>query len=145
MRSTSGPIRFPRGSSCTAMAEAAVAESMEREGTRERPAELIPPVDPEALAELAALGAQLAAQVDELLRSLRAGLAARTALSVGCIHAYRDGAESLGEAADAGVRALYTLVARCEELDRAMQPVPALAARIRCLKGALDRLDALCK
>ncbi|KYO27940.1 hypothetical protein Y1Q_0014148 [Alligator mississippiensis] len=127
------------------MEAVAVADILEPEGARERPAELIPPVDPEALAELAALGAQLAAQVDELLRSLRAGLAARTTLSVGCIHAYRDGAESLGEAADAGVRALYALVARCEELDRAMQPVPALAARIRCLKGALDRLDALCK
>nr|XP_013804237.1 PREDICTED: LOW QUALITY PROTEIN: uncharacterized protein C17orf59 homolog [Apteryx mantelli mantelli] len=67
------------------------------------------------------------------------------ALSVGCIQTYRDGVESLGEAADLSIRAMYALVARCEELDRAMQPVPALAKRIRDMKGTLERLEGLCK
>ncbi|PKU33164.1 hypothetical protein llap_16533 [Limosa lapponica baueri] len=40
---------------------------------------------------------------------------------------------------------MYALVARCEELDRAMQPVPALAKRIRDMKGTLERLEGLCK
>ncbi|XP_069707398.1 BLOC-1-related complex subunit 6 [Phaenicophaeus curvirostris] len=105
----------------------------------------IPAIDPAALRDVSALAARVAAQVDELLRNVHGGLQALTALSVGCIQTYRDGVESLGEAADLSIRAMYALVARCEELDRAMQPVPALARRIRDVKGTLERLEALCK
>ncbi|CAI5769818.1 Hypothetical predicted protein [Podarcis lilfordi] len=106
---------------------------------------LIPAVDPAALQDLAALAVQAAAQVDELLRSVHGALQALTALSVGCIQTYRDGVESLGEAVDTSIRSMYTLMARCEELDKAMQPVPALARRIRDMKGALEKLEGLCK
>ncbi|NXO51780.1 BORC6 protein, partial [Aramus guarauna] len=102
-------------------------------------------IDPGALQDVVALAGQVAAQVDELLRNVHCGLQALTALSVGCIQTYRDGVESLGEAADLSIRAMYALVARCEELDRAMQPVPALAKRIRDMKGTLERLEGLCK
>ncbi|XP_032845768.2 LOW QUALITY PROTEIN: BLOC-1-related complex subunit 6 [Tyto alba] len=105
----------------------------------------IPAIDPAALQDVVALAGQVAAQVDELLRNVHCGLQALTALSVGCIQTYRDGVESLGEAADLSIRAMYALVARCEELDRAMQPVPALAKRIRDMKGTLERLEGLCK
>ncbi|XP_075270495.1 BLOC-1-related complex subunit 6 [Opisthocomus hoazin] len=105
----------------------------------------IPAIDPGALQDVVALAGQVAAQVDELLRAVHGGLQALTALSVGCIQTYRDGVESLGEAADLSIRAMYALVARCEELDRAMQPVPALARRIRDMKGTLERLEGLCK
>uniref|UniRef100_A0A8B9BRI3 BLOC-1 related complex subunit 6 n=1 Tax=Anser brachyrhynchus TaxID=132585 RepID=A0A8B9BRI3_9AVES len=105
----------------------------------------IPAIDPGALQDVVALAGQVAAQVDELLRAVHCGLQALTALSVGCIQTYRDGVESLGEAADLSIRAMYALVARCEELDRAMQPVPALAKRIRDMKGTLERLEGLCK
>nr|XP_028578786.1 BLOC-1-related complex subunit 6-like [Podarcis muralis] len=106
---------------------------------------LIPAVDPAALQDLAALAVQAASQVDELLRSVHGALQALTALSVGCIQTYRDGVESLGEAVDTSIRSMYTLMARCEELDKAMQPVPALARRIRDMKGALEKLEGLCK
>ncbi|NXE19841.1 BORC6 protein, partial [Ardeotis kori] len=105
----------------------------------------IPAIDPGALQDVVALAGQVAGQVDELLRNVHCGLQALTALSVGCIQTYRDGVESLGEAADLSIRAMYALVARCEELDRAMQPVPALAKRIRDMKGTLERLEGLCK
>uniref|UniRef100_A0A8B9J1I2 BLOC-1 related complex subunit 6 n=1 Tax=Amazona collaria TaxID=241587 RepID=A0A8B9J1I2_9PSIT len=105
----------------------------------------IPAIDPGALQDVVVLAGQVAAQVDELLRNVHCGLQALTALSVGCIQTYRDGVESLGEAADLSIRAMYALVARCEELDRAMQPVPALAKRIRDMKGTLERLEGLCK
>nr|XP_021402008.1 BLOC-1-related complex subunit 6 [Lonchura striata domestica] len=105
----------------------------------------IPAIDPGALQDVVALAGQVAAQVDDLLRNVHCGLQALTALSVGCIQTYRDGVESLGEAADLSIRAMYALVARCEELDRAMQPVPALAKRIRDMKGTLERLEGLCK
>ncbi|XP_065257708.1 BLOC-1-related complex subunit 6-like [Emys orbicularis] len=123
-----------------------VASNLQRKIQLSAPAaSAIPPVDPAALRDLVALAGQVAAQVDELLRSVHCGLQALTALSVGCIQTYRDGVESLGEAVDTSIRAMYTLVARCEELDLAMQPVPALARRIRDMKGTLERLEGLCK
>ncbi|XP_062980959.1 BLOC-1-related complex subunit 6-like [Elgaria multicarinata webbii] len=106
---------------------------------------VIPAVDSQALQDLAAVAVQVAAQVDELLRSVHGALQALTALSVGCIQTYRDGVESLGEAVDTSIRSMYTLMARCEELDGEMQPVPALARRIRDMKSALERLEGLCK
>ncbi|XP_048350574.1 BLOC-1-related complex subunit 6 [Sphaerodactylus townsendi] len=106
---------------------------------------LIPAVDPQAVQDLAALAVQVAAQVDELLRDMHGRLQAATALSVGCIQTYRDGVESLGEAADTSIRSMYTLMARCEELDRELKPVPDLARRIRDLKRLLERLEGLCK
>lgn len=40
---------------------------------------------------------------------------------------------------------MYTLMARCEELDRSMQPIHALAAQIRDIKRTLDALETICK
>lgn len=40
---------------------------------------------------------------------------------------------------------MYTLMARCEELDRSMQPIHGLAAQIRDIKRTLDALEAICK
>ncbi|KAM6463852.1 BLOC-1-related complex subunit 6 [Liasis olivaceus] len=105
----------------------------------------IPAIDPKAVQDLAALAVQVATQVEELLRSVQGALQALTTLSVGCIQTYRDGVESLGDAVDTSIRSMYTLMARCEELDLELQPVPALARRIRDMKSALDRLEGLCK
>ncbi|MEQ2177129.1 hypothetical protein GOODEAATRI_000703, partial [Goodea atripinnis] len=42
-------------------------------------------------------------------------------------------------------KGMYTLMARCEELDRSMQPIHTLAAQIRDIKRTLDALEAICK
>lgn len=109
------------------------------------PACQIPAIDPKALQDLASLAVRVATQVEELLRNVQGALQALTTLSVGCIQTYRDGVESLGDAVDTSIRSMYTLMARCEELDLELQPVPALARSIRDMKNALDRLEGLCK
>ncbi|GLD45788.1 BLOC-1-related complex subunit 6 [Lates japonicus] len=38
---------------------------------------------------------------------------------------------------------MYTLMARCEELDRSMQPIHTLAAQIRDIKRTLDTLGPI--
>lgn len=95
-----------------------------------------------------------------------------TALSVGYIQTYRDSVDSLGESVDMSIKVrvtyiyqdikiyhdlywsvcacvcfqgMYTLMARCEELDRSMQPIHALAAQIRDIKRTLDALETICK
>lgn len=115
------------------------------EDTERRGGGAIPAVDPRALGDLAGLAVQVAAQVEELLRKVHGALQNLSTLSVGCIQTYRDSAEGLGEAVDASIRSMYTLMTRCEELDRELQPVPALAARIREMKSTLERLEGLCR
>ena len=40
---------------------------------------------------------------------------------------------------------MYTLMARCEELDRSMKPIHTLSAQIHDIKRTLDALEAICK
>ncbi|KYO36034.1 hypothetical protein Y1Q_0010426 [Alligator mississippiensis] len=105
----------------------------------------IPAVDPAVLRELEAAAGELALRVDRLLRGLSGAVQDMTALSVGYIQTYRDAVDGLGEAVDMGIKGMYTLLARGEELDRSMQPVHALAKQIRELKRTLEVFEALCK
>ncbi|XP_044528402.1 BLOC-1-related complex subunit 6 [Gracilinanus agilis] len=109
------------------------------------PAPTIPPIDPEVLRDLERLSRELGARVERLLRGLGGAVQELTALSVGCIQTYRDAVDSLGEAVDMSIKGMYTLLARCEELERALQPVQGLARQIRDIRRTLEVLEALCK
>ncbi|KAG9336051.1 hypothetical protein JZ751_003317 [Albula glossodonta] len=99
-------------------------------GSLRRPVD-IPPIDPNVLLDLQR-------HTQDVAQSM-------TALSVGYIQTYRDSVDSLGEAVDMSIKGMYTLMARCEELDRSMQPIHGLAQQIRDVKRTLDALEALCK
>ncbi|KAM9001302.1 BLOC-1-related complex subunit 6 [Sarcophilus harrisii] len=109
------------------------------------PVSSIPPIDPEVLRDLERLSRDLGARVERLLRGLGGAVQELTALSVGCIQTYRDAVDSLGEAVDMSIKGMYTLLARCEELERALQPVQGLARQVRDIRRTLEVLEALCK
>ncbi|XP_012932200.1 BLOC-1-related complex subunit 6 [Heterocephalus glaber] len=109
------------------------------------PTPTIPPIDPEVLRDLERLSRELGGRVDRLLRGLGGAVQELTALSVGCIQTYRDAVDSLGEAVDMSIKGMYTLLARCEELERALQPVQGLARQVRDIRRTLEVLEALCK
>ncbi|KAM6164785.1 BLOC-1-related complex subunit 6 [Rhynchocyon petersi] len=109
------------------------------------PTPAIPPIDPEVLRDLERLSRELGGRVDRLLRGLGGAVQELTALSVGCIQTYRDAVDSLGEAVDMSIKGMYTLLARCEELERALQPVQGLARQVRDIRRTLEVLEALCK
>uniref|UniRef100_S4REA5 BLOC-1-related complex subunit 6 C-terminal helix domain-containing protein n=1 Tax=Petromyzon marinus TaxID=7757 RepID=S4REA5_PETMA len=103
------------------------------------------PVDPAVLADLEAQARDLASNVDRMMKSLNTTIQNMTALSVGYIQTYRDSVDSLGESVDLSIKAMYTLMARTEELDKGMQPVHSLAKQIKDVKRLLDHLENLCK
>ncbi|XP_015681454.1 BLOC-1-related complex subunit 6 [Protobothrops mucrosquamatus] len=105
----------------------------------------IPPVDPQVLRDLERLTTDVAQRVDQMLRALNSAIQNMTALSVGYIQTYRDAVDSLGESVDMSIKGMYTLMARCEELDRSMQPVHLLAKQIREIKRTLEIFEAVCK
>ncbi|XP_026115370.1 BLOC-1-related complex subunit 6-like isoform X2 [Carassius auratus] len=113
-------------------------------GSLRRPAD-IPPIDPSVLLDLHKHTQDVAQSVELMLRSLNGTIQNMTALSVGYIQTYRDSVDSLGESVDMSIKGMYTLMARCEELDRSMQPIHALAAQIRDIKRTLDALETICK
>ncbi|XP_066499233.1 BLOC-1 related complex subunit 6 [Hoplias malabaricus] len=113
-------------------------------GSLRRPAD-IPPIDASVLLDLQKHTQEVAQSVEMMLRSLNGTIQNMTALSVGYIQTYRDSVDSLGESVDMSIKGMYTLMARCEELDRSMQPIQSLAAQIRDIKRTLDALEAICK
>lgn len=113
-------------------------------GSLRRPAD-IPPIDPAVLLDLERHTQEVAHRVEVMMRSLNGTIQNMTALSVGYIQTYRDSVDSLGESVDMSIKGMYTLMARCEELDRSMQPIHSLAAQIRDIKRTLDALEAICK
>ncbi|XP_012868573.1 PREDICTED: uncharacterized protein C17orf59 homolog [Dipodomys ordii] len=124
---------------------AALAPAPARPGLPPAPASSIPPIDPDVLRDLERLSRELGGRVDRLLRGLGGAVQELTALSVGCIQTYRDAVDSLGEAVDMSIKGMYTLLARCEELERALQPVQGLARQVRDIRRTLEVLEALCK
>ncbi|XP_042526744.1 BLOC-1-related complex subunit 6 [Dipodomys spectabilis] len=126
-------------------APAALAPAPARPGLPPAPASSIPPIDPDVLRDLERLSRELGGRVDRLLRGLGGAVQELTALSVGCIQTYRDAVDSLGEAVDMSIKGMYTLLARCEELERALQPVQGLARQVRDIRRTLEVLEALCK
>lgn len=105
----------------------------------------IPPIDPTVLQDLHRHTQEVAQSVEAMMKSLNGTIQNMTALSVGYIQTYRDSVDSLGESVDMSIKGMYTLMARCEELDRSMQPIHGLAAQIRDIKRTLDALEAICK
>lgn len=105
----------------------------------------IPPIDPLVLLDLHRHTQEVAQSVEAMMKSLNGTIQNMTALSVGYIQTYRDSVDSLGESVDMSIKGMYTLMARCEELDRSMQPIHGLAAQIRDIKRTLDALEAICK
>ncbi|XP_072438733.1 BLOC-1-related complex subunit 6 [Chiloscyllium punctatum] len=104
-----------------------------------------PPIDPGVLLELEQDAKEVAQKVDQMLKSLNATIQNMTALSVGYIQTYRDSVDSLGESVDMSIKGMYTLMARCEELDRSMQPILVLSKQIREVKRTLEMFETLCK
>ncbi|XP_056384317.1 BLOC-1-related complex subunit 6 [Hyla sarda] len=105
----------------------------------------IPPIDLEVLKDLEILTQEVSLKVDQMMKSLSGTIQNMTALSVGYIQTYRDSVDSLGESVDMSIKGMYTLMARCEELDRSMQPIHALAKQIREIKRTLEMFETLCK
>ncbi len=105
----------------------------------------IPPVDPAAPADIEKHCKRVADNVDLMMGHLSSTLQNMSAITVGHTQTYRDAVEKAGVTVDQSVKCMYALIAKCEELNRTMEPVHKLANQIKSVKRLLEEMEAACK
>ncbi|XP_026283404.1 BLOC-1-related complex subunit 6 isoform X1 [Frankliniella occidentalis] len=100
------------------------------------------PIDPYILNDLENEARRIASSVDTLTESLAGILRSISALTVDCVEIYRDAVCKTCDAVDSNIKAMYQLMAKCEELSKSMKPIYKLAEDIKEVKRLLDMLES---
>lgn len=100
------------------------------------------PIDPNILNDLESEARRIATSVDTLTESLAGILRSISALTVDCVEIYRDAVCKTCDAVDSNIKAMYQLMAKCEELSKTMKPIYKLAEDIKEVKRLLDTLES---
>jgi len=53
--------------------------------------------------------------------------------------------DHVSETVDENIKSMYTLIARCEELNASLKPVQNMAEQVKEIKKTLDAFEAICK
>ncbi|KAK3928782.1 BLOC-1-related complex subunit 6 [Frankliniella fusca] len=99
------------------------------------------PIDPYILNDLENEARRIATSVDTLTESL-AGILRSATLTVDCVEIYRDAVCKTCDAVDSNIKAMYQLMAKCEELSKSMKPIYKLGEDIKEVKRLLDMLES---
>ncbi|XP_014664670.1 PREDICTED: uncharacterized protein LOC106806988 [Priapulus caudatus] len=102
----------------------------------------IPIIDPQAVVDLELQAHRVADSLHFMMENLSAKLHSMSALTVACMQTYRDSVSSTCDNFDATIKAMYTLMARCEELGKTMGPVYDLRNQIKEIRRLLDLFES---
>lgn len=102
----------------------------------------IPPIDANAIMELEAHARRVADSVDLMMGNLRSNLHKMSAITVGCLDAYKTSVDVTCDSVDSSIKSMYALMAKCEELNNNMGPVYRLGDQIKEIKRLLDRFES---
>ena len=105
----------------------------------------IPPVDPEVLHDLELRAYGIAGNLDHMLATLANSLKGMSQVSAECLGAYGSCVDHVSETVDENIKSMYTLIARCEELNASLKPLQKLAEQVKEIKRTLDVFEAICK
>ncbi|XP_033114124.1 uncharacterized protein LOC117114559 isoform X2 [Anneissia japonica] len=105
----------------------------------------IPPIDPAVITDIEKHCVKVADSLDLMLGNLTGSIHNMSAITVGHIQTYKHAADKVGFTVDQSVKAMYSLMAKCEQLNKMMEPVQDLAQQIKGIKRLLDELESKCK
>ena len=105
----------------------------------------IPPIDPEILVDLEVRAKNVAGNLDHMLTVLSNSLKAMSRASTQCLSSYTSCVDNVSDTVDANIKSMYTLIARCEELNASLKPVHSMAKQVKDIKKTLDVFEAVCK
>ncbi|CAH8611894.1 unnamed protein product [Dicrocoelium dendriticum] len=97
------------------------------------------------LSELERHAHSLAVQLDRLLTSTQSSLDQMSGLTMDCTSTLSNSVDLTCDAVDASIKTTYALMAKCEELSKAVVQVKPLEKEIEAVKRTLDRFESLLK
>ncbi|XP_005091995.1 BLOC-1-related complex subunit 6 [Aplysia californica] len=102
----------------------------------------IPPIDVAAVAELEGRARRVADSLDLMMGNIRNNLHKMSAITIGCQEAYKRSVDITCDSVDGSIKAMYALMAKCEELSTSMKPVEQLAGQIKEIKRILELFES---
>lgn len=107
---------------------------------------MLPPhlnqIDANALNEIEREAQLLAASVDNLTESLCSVLHSISSITADNVEIYKNSVTKLTDCMDANIKCMYTIMAKAEEISKAIKPAEALATRIREIKRLVDMFES---
>ena len=103
------------------------------------------PVDPSVLKDLEEQAKIASKSVDKLMKYLAKHLQHSTKITQDTASIYRESVRNVQKEVENNIRLMYSLVAKCEELDQKMKPVTELAKQVSDIKESLDALEQFCQ
>ena len=100
-------------------------------------------LDPQLLNDIENDARHLAMSVDGLVENLAAILHSASSVTVDCVETYRDGVCKTCDEVDNNIKAMYQLMAKVEELNKAMGPAYRLGGQLKDIKRLLDMYEAV--
>lgn len=101
----------------------------------------IPLVDAGAVADLEVHAKKVATCVDTMLENLSGTLQSISSLTVDYMETYESSVCKTCDAVDQNIKAMYQLMAKCEELSNSMRPLYRIAEDIKEIKKFLAHLE----
>nr|SVE75451.1 EOG090X0FS7 [Daphnia dolichocephala] len=95
------------------------------------------------LAQLEREARCIAASVDGLTEHLAVSLHTISAVTAQSLTVYKDSVCKTCDAMDSNIKSMYQLMAKCEELSKAMNPIYKLADQVKEIKKLLDIMENL--
>jgi len=102
---------------------------------------VISPVDPSVLFEIEDQAKNASKSVNKLMKFLAKELQSGTQATENIVSVYDGAIDHVHGEVEQNIKAMYGLIAKCEELDRKMKPVTELARQVRTIRETLDLLE----
>ena len=102
------------------------------------------PVDPSVLKDLEEQAKIAGRSIDKMMKYLAKHLEDSSKITQDTASIYRESVRNVQKEVENNIRLMYSLVAKCEELDQKMKPVTELAKQVSDIKESLDALEQFC-
>lgn len=99
-------------------------------------------IDPNVLNEIEREAQALAASVDNLTENLCSVLHSISSITADNVEIYKNAVTKLTDCMDGNIKCMYTIMAKAEEISKAIKPAEALATRIREIKRLVDMFES---
>lgn len=104
----------------------------------------ITPVDPSVLKDVEEQAKIASRSIGKMMSFLTKELGKGTNTTLDIVSVYDGAINNVHSEVEQNIKAMYGLIAKCEELDRKMKPLNELATQVRTIRETLDLLEDAC-